>query len=415
MGMSFNLAEWLTSPFILMAASVFTGVLLGRIRIGRFSFGVSGALFTGLVIGWLVYGKFAMPYEGAADAPAHAANMLKNGVIHIDFFYLFLILFVAAVGLLASKDLGAVVKKYGVKFIILGFLITFAGAAVTYLMVLVSPGQDPFTVSGVYVGALTSSPGLGAAIETVARYGAEAEAAVGAGYAISYPFGVLVVILAVNFIPLIFSIDLEREKEVFKREMAEARSAAGTRDIPEVPFDTAGFVLTILIGYTLGSIKVYMGPLGHFSLGSTGGVLIGALLLGYIGDIGGIRFRMGSKILGVVREVSLAFFLSIVGLRYGYRVFDALISGGAYLAFVSLIVGIVAILAGYVVGRHLFGINWVMLSGSICGGMTSTPGLGAAIDAVGSDDPAAGYGAVYPFALLGMVIFSILLHRLPMV
>jgi putative transport protein len=415
MGMSFSLAEWLVSPFILMAASVFTGVLLGRIKIGRFSFGVSGALFTGLVIGWLVYGKFAMPYEGAADAPAHAANMLKNGVIHIDFFYLFLILFVAAVGLLASKDLGAVVKKYGVKFIILGFLITFAGAAVTYLMVLVSPGQDPFTVSGVYVGALTSSPGLGAAIETVARYGSEAEAAVGAGYAISYPFGVLVVILAVNFIPLIFSIDLEAEKEVFKREMAEARSAAGTRDIPEVPFDTAGFVLTILIGYTLGSIKVYMGPLGHFSLGSTGGVLIGALLLGYIGDIGGIRFRMGSKILGVVREVSLAFFLSIVGLRYGYRVFDALISGGAYLAFVSLIVGIVAILAGYVAGRHLFGINWVMLSGSICGGMTSTPGLGAAIDAVGSDDPAAGYGAVYPFALLGMVIFSILLHRLPMV
>jgi putative transport protein len=415
MEMSFNLVEWLVSPFILMAASVFTGVLLGRIKIGRFSFGVSGALFTGLVIGWLVYGKFAMPYEGAADAPAHAANMLKNGVIHIDFFYLFLILFVAAVGLLASKDLGAVVKKYGVKFIILGFLITFAGAAVTYLMVLVSPGQDPFTVSGVYVGALTSSPGLGAAIETVARYGSEAEAAVGAGYAISYPFGVLVVILAVNFIPLIFSIDLEAEKEVFKREMAEARSAAGTRDIPEVPFDTAGFVLTILIGYTLGSIKVYMGPLGHFSLGSTGGVLIGALLLGYIGDIGGIRFRMGSKILGVVREVSLAFFLSIVGLRYGYRVFDALISGGAYLAFVSLIVGIVAILAGYVAGRHLFGINWVMLSGSICGGMTSTPGLGAAIDAVGSDDPAAGYGAVYPFALLGMVIFSILLHRLPMV
>jgi len=59
-------------------------------------------------------------------------------------------------------------------------------------------------------------------------------------------------------------------------------------------------------------------------------------------------------------------------------------------------------------------LNWVMLAGSICGGMTSTPGLGAAIDAVGSDDPASGYGAVYPFALLGMVMFTILLYRLPM-
>jgi putative transport protein len=365
------------------------------------------------VFGWFIYNKFALPYEGAPEAPGYAAGILSDGVVHIDFFYLFLMLFVASVGLLASKDLGAVVKKYGVKFIILGFLITFAGAAVTYLMVLASPGQDPFAVSGVYVGALTSSPGLGAAIETVSRYGTDAEAAVGAGYAISYPFGVLVVILAVNFIPLMLGIDMEREKEVFKREMAEARSAVGTREIPEVSFDIAGFFLTIIIGYTIGSIRVPMGPLGFFSLGSTGGVLIGALLLGYMGKLGGIHFRMGSRVLGVIREVSLAFFLSIVGLRYGYRVFDALISGGAYLAFVSLVVGAAAILAGYLVGRHLFGINWVMLSGAICGGMTSTPGLGAAIDAVGSDDPAAGYGAVYPFALLGMVMFSILLHRVP--
>jgi putative transport protein len=55
-----------------------------------------------------------------------------------------------------------------------------------------------------------------------------------------------------------------------------------------------------------------------------------------------------------------------------------------------------------------------MLSGAICGGMTSTPGLGASVDALGSDDPAAGYGATYPAALFGMVIFTILLHNLPM-
>jgi len=43
--------------------------------------------------------------------------------------------------------------------------------------------------------------------------------------------------------------------------------------------------------------------------------------------------------------------------------------------------------------------------------MTSTPGLGAAIDAIGSDEPASGYCAVYPFALLFMVIFSIILNQ----
>ena len=45
-------------------------------------------------------------------------------------------------------------------------------------------------------------------------------------------------------------------------------------------------------------------------------------------------------------------------------------------------------------------------------GMTSTPGLGAAIDATGSDEVAAGYGATYPFALLFMVIWTVILHKI---
>ena len=123
---------------------------------------------------------------------------------------------------------------------------------------------------------------------------------------------------------------------------------------------------------------------------------------------------MDGKVLGIIRQLALAFFLAIVGLRYGYRVFYALSGAGLYLAVVSLVVGIVAMLVGFFIGRYGFRINWIMLSGAICGGMTSTPGLGAAIEAVGSDEPAAGYGATYPFALLGMVIFTIILHRLPM-
>ena len=71
-------------------------------------------------------------------------------------------------------------------------------------------------------------------------------------------------------------------------------------------------------------------------------------------------------------------------------------------------------MAAFLLGRYVFKLNWVLLVGAICGGMTSTPGLGAAIDALDSDEPAAGYGATYPFALLGMIVFTILLHRLPL-
>ncbi len=42
--------------------------------------------------------------------------------------------------------------------------------------------------------------------------------------------------------------------------------------------------------------------------------------------------------------------------------------------------------------------------------MTSTPGLGAAIDATGTDEVSAGYGGAYPVAIVCMVLFTTMLH-----
>ncbi len=452
--MKFDVVAWILNPFILMFLAVFTGMMLGKIKFGKFNFGVSGTLFSGLIIGW-----WALRYAQNLEGNTAADKLMAAGVIPKDFFFLFLILFVVAVGLLAAKDMGLVLKKYGTKFVILGFIITLLGAAATYGMTLLSTGSSPYEVSGVYTGALTSSPGLAAAIETARSHAADkvnnfenadikekesmlrdievdtstvdlatytltkeqgeqfvknAEGGIGLGYAIGYPFGVLIVIFAVNFFPRIFRMNVEEEMKEHKAEMAAAKSASGIREVPEVNFDLTAFAVACFFGYTLGRFKVYLGPLGYFSLGSTGGALIGSLILGYIGKIGNLHFRMDNKILGVVRRLSLAFFLAIVGLRYGFRVFDSLTGSGAYLAVVSIVVGTVAMMVGFFIGKYVFKINWIMLSGAICGGMTSTPGLGAAIDAVGSDEPAAGYGATYPFALLGMVIFTIILHKLPM-
>ncbi|MCT4620724.1 MAG: hypothetical protein N4A62_15220 [Marinisporobacter sp.] len=460
--MKFDVAGWLMNPFILMFISVFTGMLFGKIKFGKFNFGVSGTLFSGLLIGWWVLGYAGDFAEGDQGFGA-AQKLMKAGVIDKNFFLLFLILFVAAVGLLAAKDMGTVLRKYGAKFVLLGILITFLGAASTYGMTLLSTSlgveANPYEISGVYTGALTSSPGLAAAIETArghATHKAEiyenmsetdklkvlhvldsthqltventptlsddqkaqliknAEAGIGVGHAIGYPFGVLIVIICVNFFPKIFGMDVAKEQEQLRKEMAAAKATEGGKEIQETSFDLTAFAIACFFGYTIGKIKIPLPYLGDFSLGSTGGVLIGALILGHIGKIGFLNFRMNNKILGVVRQLSLAFFLAIVGLRYGFKVFDAIFGGGWYLAVVSLVVGIVAMTIGFFIGRYVLKINWVMLSGAICGGMTSTPGLGAAVDAIGSDDPAAGYGATYPAALLGMVIFTIILHNLPM-
>jgi len=456
--MQFNLAVWIMNPFVLMMITVFLGMFFGKIKFGKFTFGVSGCLFVGLIIGWWVY-KLASTFPKTESGYNEALELIKNGVINKGFFTLFLILFIAAVGLLAAKDIGIIIKKYGSKFIILGFLITFTGAAVTYGVALILPGISSYEVTGVYTGALTSSPGLAAALESAREHSSQlvenydslserkkqellkaidslektkvknagslteeqkkqfiksAEAGIGIGHSVSYPFGVLIVILAVNFLPVIFKIEVKKEKEIFSREINETRMSNSINgDQDTVRFDLTAFIVTCFLGYTIGRLKFNLGPFGYVALGSTGGVLLTSLILGHIGKIGILHFRMDNKILGVIREISLAFFLAIIGLRYGFYAFTALSGTGIYLVITSLVVGLIAIMVGYLVGRYIFKLNWIMLAGALCGGMTSTPGLGAAIEAVGSDEPAAGYGAIYPFALLGMVIFSIILHNLP--
>lgn len=465
----FDFVATILNPFVLLLLTVISGLLVGKIKIGKFRLGSSGTLFVGLIMGWLVYGVAEHIYAAKEgnDVSLKAALEIfeSNGgkLINNYFFTIALIFFVASVGLLASKDLGVVVKKYGSRFVILAIIITFVGAAATYTCSILCKNTNSYATIGVYTGALTSSPGLASALETANEHASEladdyetcsekekqaiinvirldekydsltventksltsdmkqayvnqATSQVGIGSAVGYPFGVIIVILAVNFLNVIFKFDVEEERRKYIADMKAAHEKAKTREIPVTSFNIISFAIVCLVGYILGTIKVYLGPLGYVSLEATGGVLISALLLGYIGRIGPISFRMDSRVLIIIRELAISFFLAVVGLNYGHGVIEAIIGSGVVLAIMSLIVGTIAVLVGFFVGRYILNLNWILLSGAICGGMTSTPGLGAATEAVGSDDPGVGYGATYPFALLGMVLFSILLNRIPMI
>ena len=130
----FDIIGLMLNPFILMFVTVGLGLLFGKIKFGKFSFGSSGALFVGLAVGWAVYG-FAQKIYNSGDAAAagmKAATQIMEGnggkVVNSYFFSAALIIFVATVGLLAAKDLGIVLKKYGAKFVVLGIVITMVGA-----------------------------------------------------------------------------------------------------------------------------------------------------------------------------------------------------------------------------------------------------------------------------------------------
>ena len=108
----------------------------------------------------------------------------------------------------------------------------------------------------------------------IKAYASNAAGQVGMGYAVGYPFGVIVVILAVNFLNVIFRFNVEEEKRKYALEMAQAKKDIKVKEIPTTPFNILSFAIVCFAGYLLGNLNVYMGPLGYVSLESTGGVLI---------------------------------------------------------------------------------------------------------------------------------------------
>lgn len=415
--MRIELVSFLFNPYALISLAVVTGLLFGKLNYKHITFGQSGCLIAGIPIGWGIW-LFAQNIISQGESSEYyqlASNLLSNGIVSMNFFYFSLIMFLAAVGLLAAKDIGGILKNYGWKFIILSIQIPLIGAAATYLFVRLMSGEgksfSPFLVGGTYTGAYTSSPGLAAAIENTASFGAEAQALVSTGHTIAYAFGCLVVVLFVQLAPHIFKLDLDAERK--KADMMNMPKVTNSKTKGAAYFDLAAYCLVILFGLLLGKIGIRIGSLGWISLGTTGGVLIVALLFGSLAKIGPFNFRLDSPLLGAFRSFGLVCFLSVIALRYGHYVIEAFTGTGIYLVLLSTGVAMIGVFSGFILGYYIFKINWVILSGAICGSMTSTPGLGAAIDATKSDKPAAGYGAAYPFAILCMVVFTAILHNLP--
>ena len=366
----------------LMSLTVALGILVGKISVGGISLGISGALFVGLFLG------------------------ARGYTVPIDYFTWNLMFFVVAVGLLAAEDTLRVLKLYGLKFIILSVAVTGVGALTTLALALIFSGSaSPHMIAGTYTGALTSSPGLGAALEAT-----KGNPDVTIGYSVAYPFGVIAVVLFVQLIPALFRIDVARERQKLAEERARSSAPNEVVRPQSAVFSLFSFVFCILGGTLLGKITLPLGSLGSIGLGTTGGALLFSLAAGSFERIGPFPLRMDKKVLSAIRAISLGFFLAIVGLNAGGGVVKAFLDHGVLLIAVGIGAALAAEMTGFFLGWYVWKINWILLAGAICGAMTSTPGLGAAIDATGTDEVSAGYGAAYPVAIVCMVLFTTLLH-----
>ena len=125
------------------------------------------------------------------------------------------------------------------------------------------------------------------------------------------------------------------------------------------------------------------------------------LLIGHFGHIGPIDCRIKKETLNFFRELGLVLFLIGAGVPGGVNfVSNVKLSYFIYGAIMTLMPMIV----GFILAKYVFKLSVFNNLGSITGGMTSTPALGALISTAGTDDVASAYASTYPIALVFVVL-----------
>lgn len=176
-----------------------SGVFFGRLKLGKITFGVSAVMFTGLILG-------------------HFGYRINHEIF--DFIRDFgLILFVYGIGLQVGPSFFSSFKDEGLKFNILAVSTVLLGGLITFILHKVT-ALDIENLVGIMSGAVTNTPGLGAAKNTIeelkVQFPGKTFADPTIGYAINYPLGVFGIIAVIIFSKIVLKITPEDEMKKFR-------------------------------------------------------------------------------------------------------------------------------------------------------------------------------------------------------
>ena len=188
--------DWLVNLFtgngiatavIVLALTIGIGLWLNRIKFGSVSLGVTWVLFVGIVLS----------HFGLTIDPQICHFIKEFG----------LILFVYSIGIQVGPSFISSLRDGGIRLNMLAVLIILIGCCICYGIHIVT-GESLATMVGVLSGAVTNTPGLGAAQSVVSS---EQASTMATAYAVAYPLGVVGIILSMLIIRWIFRIKIDRE------------------------------------------------------------------------------------------------------------------------------------------------------------------------------------------------------------
>ena len=205
--------DWLYNLFVgdgiahtvlVLSLVIAMGIVLGKIKIRGISFGVTWILFVGIAAG-------------------HFGMSIDHDTLH--FIKEFgLILFVYSIGLQVGPGFFSSFKEGGVKMVACAASVVLLGALTTYIIHLVTGTPLP-TMVGIMSGAVTNTPGLGAAQQAYTDATGINDESVALGYAVAYPLGVVGIILSMIAVRFITRVNYVEENKALAAISSERNFA----------------------------------------------------------------------------------------------------------------------------------------------------------------------------------------------
>lgn len=184
--------ESIAQTLIIFGLVIALGIWLGKIKVFGISLGVTWVLFVGIFISYI-----------GINVNHELQDFLKE---------FGLVLFVYTLGLQVGPGFFASLNKNALVTNLLAALIVLFGVIFTIILHY-STGNSIEIMSGIMSGAVTNTPGLGAAQTTITNLHLGDTSMVTLAYAVTYPFGVFGIIISILLLKKIFHVDIEKETE----------------------------------------------------------------------------------------------------------------------------------------------------------------------------------------------------------
>lgn len=200
----------------MLALVAVLGLWIGNWKVYGVGLGIGGVLFGGIIVG-----HFAQTYE----------LVLNGDMLH--FIQEFgLILFVYTIGIQVGPGFFSSLRVSGLRLNCFAILMVVVGGLVTAIIHKLFAVPLPI-ILGVFSGAVTNTPALGAAQQILTDLGSPPQlvSQMGMGYAMAYPFGICGILLVMWMIRLFFKINVDREAKEFDSSHGQSRELLQTMNV----------------------------------------------------------------------------------------------------------------------------------------------------------------------------------------